>query len=562
MIQIEYSIIGAMSTFDYTIVAAILAIIFAGGAFFYRWIGNPEDMQVAGRSVPPFILAATMAATNICLYNFVGYVGTAYEWGISVIWHEWTGMMALVFSGLFVLPLYRRLRISSIPEYLEARYHKGLRWLIGFLWVFRLAAWMGVLLYLAGVVMKEVTGLETVTFTLWVVILALLAIIYTFLGGQWAVIMTNTFQFLILLLAGLIVLPMALSKVDWLPGLIEKLPAANMALVPQKGDFNWLFIIAIWFCGMQWATTDQGLLQSALGAKDVKSVVKGLVYAGIIMTPIAYITVAPGLAASILHPGLENADAAMPTLMRGLLPLGVLGLVLAGLLVSQMSTISANLNACATLFTNDIYRTLLKRQPSPKAVIHFQRVIIIIAGVFMIGFSFLVPILGGAVDAYLTVIGIMDVPLFIVGIVYGFLWKRATWQGAIVGYLAGAAAGAVAKFGYGYPFGEAAFFSAGGALIVGCIVSLLTPPTEPEKIEKIWALRTVSEEEKQSKAGAYHIVPRSAGGKVSLIIFAVGLVMFLVGSFMGAAASKLAGSVALIGMIVYFAGGFLRLQFD
>jgi len=72
------------------------------------------------------------------------------------------------------------------------------------------------------------------------------------------------------------------------------------------------------------------------------------------MTPIAYITVAPGLAASILHPGLENPDAAMPTLMVSLLPVGVLGLVLAGLLVSQMSTISANLNACATLFTNDM----------------------------------------------------------------------------------------------------------------------------------------------------------------------------------------------------------------
>lgn len=547
-----------MSPIDYTIVGVILTFIFIGGVFFYKWIGNPEDMQVAGRRVPPFILAATMAATNICLYNFVGYAGIAYKYGISIIWHEWTGMMALVFSGLFVLPFYRRLRISTIPEYLEARYNRGFRALIGFLWVFRLAAWMGVILYAAVVVMQNLTGVPTYSF--WIIILAVLAIIYTLMGGQWAVVMTNTFQFLILLLAGLIMLPLALHAVEWLPGLIDKLPAANMALVPQKGPFNWLFIIAIWFLGLQWASTDQGLLQSALGARDVKSVVKGLVYAGIIMTPIAYLTVAPGLAASIINPGLANPDAAMPSLMLSLLPVGLLGLILAGLLASQMSTISANLNACATLFTNDIYRNLLKREPPPEATVRVQRIIIAMAGVFMIAFSFAVPKLGGAVSAYLTVIGIMDMPLFIVAIVYGLLWKRATWQGAILGYLAGATAGFIG-FRLDLHFGIFTLYSASAALIVTFIVSLLTPRTPAEKINKIWSLRKVTEEEKKAK-GVYHIIPISTGGRISLIVFGIGLVMFLVGIFMGAGALKLAAPIATIGMVVYFLGGFLRLQFD
>jgi len=547
-----------MSPIDYTIVGVILTFIFIGGVFFYKWIGNPEDMQVAGHAIPPFILAATMAATNICLYNFVGYAGIAYKHGISIIWHEWTGMMALVFSGLFILPFYRRLRISTIPEYLEARYNRGFRALIGFLWVFRLAAWMGVILYAAVVVMQNLTGVPTYSF--WIIILAVLAIIYTLMGGQWAVVMTNTFQFLILLLAGLIMLPLALHAVEWLPGLIDKLPAANMALVPQKGPFNWLFIIAIWFLGLQWASTDQGLLQSALGARDVKSVVKGLVYAGIIMTPIAYLTVAPGLAASIINPGLANPDAAMPSLMLSLLPVGLLGLILAGLLASQMSTISANLNACATLFTNDIYRNLLKREPPPEATVRVQRIIIAMAGVFMIAFSFAVPKLGGAVSAYLTVIGIMDMPLFIVGILYGLLWKRATWQGAILGYLAGATAGFIG-FRLDLHFGIFTLYSASADLIVSFIVSLLTPRTPDEKINKIWSLRKVTEEEKKAK-GVYHIIPISTGGRISLIVFGIGLVMFLVGIFMGAGALKLAAPIAIIGMIVYFLGGFLRLQFD
>ncbi len=548
-----------MSQIDYTIVGVILVFIFVAGALLYKWIGSPEDMQVAGRRVPPFILAATMAATNICLYNFVGYAGTAYKYGISIVWHEWTGMMALVFSGLFVLPLYRRLRISTIPEFLEARYNKVFRALIGFLWVFRLAAWMGIILYAAVVVMQLLTGVPTYSF--WIIILAILAIIYTLMGGQWAVVMTNTFQFLILLLAALIVFPLALNAVGWLPGLVEKLPEFNMTLVPQKGPFNWLFIITIWVIGLNWASTDQGLLQSALGAKNVKSVVKGLVYAGIIMAPIGYLTVAPGLAASHLLPGLSNPDAAMPSLMLNLLPVGLLGLVLAGLLASQMSTISANLNACATLFTNDIYQNLLKRKPSSRAVVRAQRIVIAIAGLFMIAFSFSIPKLGGAVSAWITVVGIMDLPLFVVGIVYGLLWKRATWQGAIWGYLGGAVAGSFARFGFGQSFGISAIFGAVAAIITGFIVSLITPPTSPEKIKRIWALRVVSEEEKKAK-GAYHIIPISTGGRISLIIFGIGLVMFLVGIFMGAGALKLAAPIATIGMIVYFLGGFLRLQFD
>ena len=95
-------------------------------------------------------------------------------------------------------------------------------------------------------------------------------------------------------------------------------------------------------------------------------------------------------------------------------------------------------------------------------------------GIFMIVFAYFVPKMGGAVEAYLTIIGIMDMPLFIVGILYGLLWKRATSSGAIIGYLAGALAGVVGKFVYMFDFNLTTFLSAGVALIVLPIVSLLS----------------------------------------------------------------------------------------
>ena len=105
-----------MAGIDYAIVAIFFIGIFAAGAYFYRWIGDADDFYVAGRKLTPFILAATITATNVNLYSFVGQAGKAYKSGASILWHTWTGNMALVFAGLFVIPIFRRLRIRTVPE--------------------------------------------------------------------------------------------------------------------------------------------------------------------------------------------------------------------------------------------------------------------------------------------------------------------------------------------------------------------------------------------------------------------------------------------------------------
>ena len=108
-----------MGIYDYTIVGLFLIFIFWAGSIFYRWVGTADDFFVAGRKLTPFILAATITATNVNLYSFIGQAGVAYKHGIAIIWQTWTGNMALVFSGLFVIPILRRLRIRTIPEFLE-----------------------------------------------------------------------------------------------------------------------------------------------------------------------------------------------------------------------------------------------------------------------------------------------------------------------------------------------------------------------------------------------------------------------------------------------------------
>ena len=98
-----------MIAIDYIIVFIFLVIMFYMGIIFYKWVGSSDDFYLAGRQLTPFILAAVIAATNVNLYSFVGQAGIAYKEGIPIIWQTWTGNMALVISGLFVIPIFRRL---------------------------------------------------------------------------------------------------------------------------------------------------------------------------------------------------------------------------------------------------------------------------------------------------------------------------------------------------------------------------------------------------------------------------------------------------------------------
>jgi SSS family solute:Na+ symporter len=234
-----------------------------------------------------------------------------------------------------------------------------------------------------------------------------------------------------------------------------------------------------------------------------------------------------------------------------------LGVIVVGLFSSQLSATSGNLNGIATVFASDIYENVINRKATDKDVILVARIITILAGIAMIIFAYAVPILGGAVNAYLTVIAIMDMPLFIIAIVYGLLWKRANWQGAIAGYFSGAIAGIIGQYVYKFDFNLTTFISAGAALLVTPIISVLTKNTSPEKIDSIWMAKKISEEESKSN-NVYNIIPKTVLGKIGLSLFAFGLVIFLVGVFMGSQGWEMASILSVTGMILYFCGGLLK----
>jgi solute:Na+ symporter, SSS family len=548
-----------MATIDYVIVFAFLGVIFFIGSIFYKWIGNSDDFYLAGRNLTPFILAAVLAATNINLYSFIGQSGIAYEHGIPIIWQTWTGNMALVFSGLFVIPIFRRLRIRTIPEFLELRYSKGVRTLVALVWIFVLTFWIGVILYASITAAQIVTGVHS--FLGLALVLSVVVVMYTMLGGMWSVALTDVLQFVLMLGGALILLPLAMSRVGWWPGLTSKLPEGSFQLIQQTGKYSWQFVLAILFLGIQWACTDQGLLQRAFGAKDTRTVAKSLVLAGIITTPFALLWNIPGLAARVLFPNLTNPDTAVPMLLTNLVPSIVLGIIVVGLFSSQLSATSGNLNGIATVVASDIYESLFNKKASQKKVIAVARLITVVAGIAMIVFAYCVPLLGGAVNAYLTVIAIMNMPLFVITIVYGFLWKRANWQGAVAGYICGVAAGVYGQFWCNIDFNVTTYISGGVTLVVTPLVSLLTRQTNSENVERIWRSKRISDEEIRSN-DIYSIIPTSFKGRLSLGLLIAGFGLFLIGVISGGQGYGLGSVLAVAGMILYFVGGLFRTMTD
>jgi solute:Na+ symporter, SSS family len=596
---------------DYAIVIAFLAVIASAGATVSRLIRSPDDLFVAGRELTPFVLAATITATNLSMYHFVGMGGTAAKSGVSIIWMNWTGGIALTLSGLFVLPIMRRLRIRSVPEYLELRYARGLRTLVGAFWGLRLCIYLGILLYIAGTAAVLITGWNH--YAGWLIVFSVVSVIYSTAGGAWAVAIMDSVQFLVMLAGGLIMFPIAMRAAGGLPGIIEFFRQAKdtihfVQFVPPAGshtEYDWLFVLAILLLSIKWACIDQSILQRAFGARNPRVGAKGMVLSGVITTPMAFLWVLPGLAAAKLHPhAFADPDHAIPWLLSTQLPAvakGLLGFVLCGLVAAQISVITADVNSVATLVTSDVFRTLRRVEPSSRELLRVVRISSICCGVLMLGVAIL---LGhsnaGAVKANLTMVGILDMPLFVVTVIYGIAWTRTNWQGAAAGFIGGGLAGVGCyllidpQFFNPYlagPLGHlsssaghwlggmhgrvahlqpelrnlAPIVSSAAALVITPLASFLfAPPTRNEQAASHPdAAPAIENPSTAPSSGAaevddFRLIPKSAAGRGAIGLVIVAFVVFVAAVIAAGLGLPGASAIAVTAMLLVLLGGVIR----
>lgn len=344
--------------------AAYLAVTF-GMAFHFGRSRHGEGIEgyfLAGRALPWYLVGLSFYASNMSGASFVGLIGASYSNGLSVFHYEWTAAFVLAIFALFILPVFLRNRISTVPEYLELRFDRRTRVTYS---VFTLVTLLFIdtagALYAGAIVLQ--TGLPGLDLWMASIAISLLAGAYTIFGGLRAVVITDAVQSVVLIAGAIVVAAYGLNAVGGWEGLAGKLEPQMLQAFPPSDDafMPWPGILGVMILGFYYWTFNQYFVQRALGSRSLDDGRKGALFAGCLKLSNLFLMILPGLIAAALYPGLASPDQAFPTLAFEMLPAGLRGIVLAAMLAAIMSSLDSALNAGASLLTLDLLKPALPR---------------------------------------------------------------------------------------------------------------------------------------------------------------------------------------------------------
>jgi SSS family solute:Na+ symporter len=348
-----------MKLLDTTIIILFLLITFVIAIYSSRKnkSSSTEEYFLAGRSLGWFAIGISIFAANISSEHIIGLAGYGASRGLAIANFELFAIPFLLVIGWVLSPILLKANVFTIPEFLAKRHNTTLQLIISGLSIFiYLFTKVFVSLYAAGILFREFLAWDM--YQSCIVVIGLTGL-YTIIGGMRAVVNTSIFQGLVLLIGASVLAGFGFYAIGSLSVLKSQLPesyfslflSANDPELPWTGMVLGAPILAFWY----WCS-DQYILQRILSAKNVSAARKGTMLTGVLKLLPIVLFVLPGLLAVALYPGI-NGDNAFPTLLSNVeLPIGLKGLVIAGVLAALMSSLSSAFISSATLFTMDFYR--------------------------------------------------------------------------------------------------------------------------------------------------------------------------------------------------------------
>lgn len=430
-----------MNTFSIGIIDLVIVIFYL--AFIIWWglkKGNSSDSKsyfLAGRSMPWWIVGLSLFAASISSTTLIGQSGDAYDTGLAVFNYNLTGTVVMVFFALFLLPLYIKSNIFTIPEFLERRFDQRSRYyfsgicIIGNIFLDAAGA-----LYAAALIIKLV--FPHVDLHLIIFIFALVAASYAIPGGLSSVINTELIQAVVLIIGSVLLTYMCFHLGgDYFYNLLKGDDILVKLIRPLTDTATpWLgLIVGMPILGLYFWANNQTLVQRVLSAKSLDEGRKGVIFTGFLTLTTLFIIAIPGLISRSLFPGLDKPDMVYPTMILKLMPIGLLGVLLAALLSALTATLSAILNSTATLFTMDFYSKFNKTADSKKLV----RVGKIASCVVIILAALWAPQIGkfGSLLKYYQEMLSYIAPPIVAAFIIGIFNKRVNGTGAFVGLMSG-----------------------------------------------------------------------------------------------------------------------------
>jgi solute:Na+ symporter, SSS family len=448
-----------------------------------RSVKTKRDYFLGGDRLPWWMIGGSIVAANISSHQLVGVMGVAYQRGFSAVSIEWPTIL-LGFNALLwiFLPFYLRNGFYTMPEFLQRRFGGAARGLFAALTVATyLFVEISAVLYLGALALHTLLGWSMSTSML---ALAVATGLYTIGGGLRAVVWTEMLQLVVLLLGGMALSVAVLHRAGGWPSLLATSSDWHMLLPADDPDFPWtmylggLPCISIFYCA-----ANQFIVQRVLAARNEWHARTGVVFADYLKFALPLIIIVPGILGARLFPHLAKPDMIFPTLVANVLPHGLVGLVLAGLVAAVMSHLAGAVNSTTTILTLDFFM-LWRREADDAQAVRFGRwagalvLVVGIGGALLLMRHSQKPIFLYLLNAY----GYFT-PGIAVMFLGGILWRRTTSAGALsAGLLTIPLTLLLEFFVPTMPFFNRTGIVFWTCAVICIVVSLLTKPPAPEAL--------------------------------------------------------------------------------
>jgi len=467
------------STIDIIVFACYAIIILGVGLWVSRnkkgKTKSAEDYFLASKSLPWWAIGASLIAANISAEQFIGMSGSGFALGLAIASYEWMAAITLLVVGKYFLPIFIEKKLYTIPEFIEKRYSTNLKTILAIFWIaLFIFVNLTTVLYLGGKALDTIIGTgDGSIIQISIICLGFFAAAYSLWGGLAAVAWTDVIQVILLIFGGLLMTYFALTNVtdsgNFIEGLkfiYQKIPE-RFTMILSKGEiitpngrdaWNDLPGIAVlvggmWVANLYYWGFNQYIIQRTLASKSLEEGQKGIAFAAFLKLVIPIIVVLPGMIAYVMNLDESGVltkesvdvgfigsngniinDNAAPWLIKNFIPSGIKGLILAALSAAIVSSLASMLNSTSTIFTMDIYKSLINKKADDKSMVKIGRLSVLVS---LIIAMFIAPQLGNLgqvfqfIQEYTGVVSPGILAVFLMGLFY----KKSTNNAAIWGVI-------------------------------------------------------------------------------------------------------------------------------
>ncbi|MBH0229426.1 sodium:solute symporter [Halobacillus yeomjeoni] len=437
---------------SFTVIDYIIFIVYvlgtaAIGAMFGKKQKSTKDYFLGGRSIPWWAIGLSVMATQASAITFIGAPGWGYEGGLTRMITFVNVPLAMAFLIATIVPFFYKTEVYTAYEYLERRFDVKTRTLTAALFLIARGLATGVVLYAPALVLSVVTGMDV---SITIILMAVIAVSYTVLGGISAVIWTDVIQMFVLWIgAGLSVF---IIFQDVPGGWTEVMNTASQTGMLNSIDFSfdlsveysiWAGVIGGFFLHAAYFGTDQSQIQRVLTSKSIRESKLSLVLSGVLMIPQMLLFLLIGVLLYIYYqyagdPNINNLNELFPRFVVNELPIGISGLIIAGVFAAAMSSLDSALNSLSAVTIRDFYSKFYRKNASEEHYLKASRYATVFWGIYATIFAFFAGNLGPVIEAvnkvgsyfYGALLGVFILAIFT---------RRVNGTGAFIGVIAGMA---------------------------------------------------------------------------------------------------------------------------